>query len=146
MPDFGAGVYGDCAARNSHAACSLHGSITAMTGGLRSRHTAISDVTAPNQSGDLPITEDQFCTRYFRFQMEDFHTAQQEHLMASFPGTGANMKLPHFRSDKNSNVEPKSTDEEVFAEASELARLRLEQCIADQKFRADMDVPRTSRY
>jgi len=40
------------------------------------------------------------------------------------------MKLPHFRSRKKFEKSSKQ-DEEVFAEASELALLRLEQCIAD---------------
>jgi hypothetical protein len=40
------------------------------------------------------------------------------------------MKLPHFPSRKKVENLSKQ-DEEVFAEASELAVLRLEQCIAD---------------
>ena len=43
---------------------------------------------------------------------------------------GSEMKLPHFSSLKNFEKLTKR-DEEVFAEASELAVLRLEQCIAD---------------
>ncbi len=44
--------------------------------------------------------------------------------------TGHEMKLPHFASRKQFDKLSKQ-DEEVFAEATELARLRLEQCIAD---------------
>jgi hypothetical protein len=40
------------------------------------------------------------------------------------------MRLPHFRAHKK--IEKKQ-DEDVFAEASELALLRLEQCIAEQR-------------
>jgi hypothetical protein len=40
------------------------------------------------------------------------------------------MKLPHFSARKEFENVAKN-DEEVFAEASELAVLRLEQCIAD---------------
>jgi hypothetical protein len=40
------------------------------------------------------------------------------------------MKLPHFPSRKKFEKSSKQ-DEEVFAKASELALLRLEQCIAD---------------
>ena len=42
----------------------------------------------------------------------------------------ARMKLPQFSSRKNSQ-KPKTQDDEVFAEASQLAMLRLEQCMAD---------------
>lgn len=42
------------------------------------------------------------------------------------------MRLPHFRSHKKFEKLDKQ-DEEVFAEASELALLRLEQCFADQR-------------
>jgi hypothetical protein len=42
----------------------------------------------------------------------------------------ARMKLPQFPSRKNSQ-RPNKQDDEVFAEASELAMLRLEQCMAD---------------
>ena len=42
----------------------------------------------------------------------------------------ARMKLPQFPSRKNSQ-KPNKQDDEVFAEASELAVLRLEQCMAD---------------
>jgi hypothetical protein len=57
------------------------------------------------------------------------------------------MKFPHFRSK---NVEGLSKqDETVFAEASELALLRLEQCIADLQIwapkRPDTPDPRTVR-
>ena len=44
--------------------------------------------------------------------------------------TGHEMKLPHFAS-RNKFDKLSKQDEEVFAEASELALLRLEQCIAD---------------
>jgi len=44
--------------------------------------------------------------------------------------TGHEMKLPHFASRKQFDKLSKQ-DEEVFADATELARLRLEQCIAD---------------
>lgn len=40
------------------------------------------------------------------------------------------MKLPHFASRKKFDKLSKQ-DEEVFAEATQLALLRLEQCIAD---------------
>jgi hypothetical protein len=40
------------------------------------------------------------------------------------------MRFPHFRSRKKFE---KEQDEEIFAEASELALLRLEQCIAEQR-------------
>jgi hypothetical protein len=42
------------------------------------------------------------------------------------------MRLPHFRSRKKSEKLVKQ-NEAVFAEASELALLRLEQCFADQR-------------
>jgi hypothetical protein len=45
------------------------------------------------------------------------------------------MKLPHFASRKKLDKLSKQ-DEEVFAEASELALLRLEQCIADLRISA----------
>ena len=41
------------------------------------------------------------------------------------------MKLPHLPARKNSLGKLSKQDEEVFAEAKELASLRLEQCIAD---------------
>ena len=41
------------------------------------------------------------------------------------------MRLPRFPSRKNSQEQLSKQDEQVFAEASELARLRLEQCVAD---------------
>jgi hypothetical protein len=40
------------------------------------------------------------------------------------------MRLPHFRAHKKIK---KKQDEDVFTEASELALLRLEQCIAEQR-------------
>jgi hypothetical protein len=56
------------------------------------------------------------------------------------------MKLPRFLSHNGFDAKPKQQDEQVFAEASELARLRLEQCIADQKIpRPHADADRTSR-
>jgi hypothetical protein len=45
------------------------------------------------------------------------------------------MKLPYFPSRKNSQ-KLNQQDDEVFAEASELAVLRLEQCIADLRISA----------
>jgi hypothetical protein len=42
------------------------------------------------------------------------------------------MRLPHFRSRKKFEKLDKQ-NEEVFAEASELALLRLERCFADQR-------------
>ena len=44
--------------------------------------------------------------------------------------TGPEMRLPHFAS-RNKFDGLSKQDEKVFAEASELALLRLEQCIAD---------------
>jgi hypothetical protein len=41
------------------------------------------------------------------------------------------MKLPHLPARKNSLGKLSKQDEEVFAQAKELASLRLEQCIAD---------------
>lgn len=41
------------------------------------------------------------------------------------------MKLPHLPARKNSVGKLSKQDEEVFAQAKELASLRLEQCIAD---------------
>jgi len=41
------------------------------------------------------------------------------------------MKLPLFPARKKSPEYLSTTDEEVFAQAKELASLRLEQCIAD---------------
>jgi hypothetical protein len=58
-----------------------------------------------------------------------------EQLCHHFGATGHKMKLPHFSSRKE--FEKLSTqDEQVFAEASELAVLRLEQCIADLRISA----------
>jgi hypothetical protein len=42
------------------------------------------------------------------------------------------MKLPQFPSRKHSQKRSKQ-DDEVFAEAGELAMLRLEQCMADRR-------------
>lgn len=45
------------------------------------------------------------------------------------------MKLPQFRFRRK--IQPLDQDEKVFDQASELAQLRLEQCIADLR----LDVP-----
>ena len=51
--------------------------------------------------------------------------------------TDHEMKLPHFAS-RNKFDGLSKQDEKVFAEASELALLRLEQCIADLRLSAPL--------
>jgi hypothetical protein len=70
---------------------------------------------------------------YFRFDTTVFHTSSDR--MCDIIPTGHNMKFPHFASRKNTETLSKQ-DEKIFAEASELAQLRLEQTIADLRITA----------
>ena len=67
---------------------------------------------------------------YFRFETLVFHNYFSDRCAIITGATGHEMKLPHFSPRKNFEKLSKQ-DEGVFAEASELALLRLEQCIAD---------------
>ena len=76
------------------------------------------------------VDSDALLSCYLRFLALVFHNFFRHRYGIISAQQVATMKLPQFPSRRNSQKTNKQ-DDEVFAEASELAMLRLEQCMAD---------------
>ena len=76
------------------------------------------------------VDTDTLLSCYLRFLALVFHNFFRPRCGIISAQQVATMKLPQFSSRRNSQ-KPNKQDDEVFAEASELAMLRLEQCMAD---------------